>query len=382
MNEIDAAHPPFNNKITTPEIVTVSYEDLIAFDQNYETCIIDQSHPPPAVPSLSSTMSWRRSDHSSHQIHDTLLLFEVLMKRIGYDAFGPHGLGIVMVENVPNFTKYRQALLPLAAQIPNIPNVEEICTDPKSYYQVGWSHGKEILSDQTTGTRQPDIYKGSYYANPFTNDLLHTLDERDGPERHRPTPRRHLDLYTKNKWPPSPHVPQLESAFCQMGQLLHSVGCIIAKVCDAYCRSCCPSGGDSGGGRDTHMASTIVRSKNANGRLLHYFPVDTPNVAKVSNNNHINHTSRGDNDNDHTVDVPPQPTWCSWHNDHVRGILILQDILWQFFLFVIPTHTFFQCVFYHNKFPLPSTFKGIANRLGTWNVHRYPYRSRRDRSYA
>ena len=210
------------------------------------------------------------------------------MKRIGYDAFGPHGLGIVLVENVPNFSEYRQALLPLAAQIPNIPNVEETCTDPKSYYQVGWSHGKETLSDHTTGTRQPDIYKGSYYANPFTNDLLQTLEERDGCSSQK-VRRRHLELYTKNKWPPSPYIPELESKFCQMGQLLHHVGCIIAKVCDAYC---C----DNDNRKPTNIATTILRSKNANGRLLHYFPMDTSKTR---------------------TELEQPQSWCSWHNDHV-----------------------------------------------------------------
>jgi hypothetical protein len=313
--------PCGDSTATTPEIVTVSYEDLITFDQKYNDVVtfFASSSLTPQEEQTSTTTIGKRSRNQNIIADDFLLS---LMRRIGSDAFGPQGLGIVVVEHVPHFIEYRQALLPLAAQIPNIPNVEETCTDPESYYQVGWSHGKEILSDRTTGTRQPDIYKGSYYANPFTNDLLRTLEERDGDtisssqetttmsslsrdeqpqQRQR---RRHLNLYTKNKWPPAPYVPQLESAFSQMGQLLHSVGCIIAKVCDAYCRFIHNSMNDEE--MDTfRIATTILKSKNANGRLLHYFPVVDPTSTTTPTGN--------------TIQTPPPPTtWCSWHNDHVR----------------------------------------------------------------
>lgn len=35
----------------------------------------------------------------------------------------------------------------------------------ESVYQIGWSHGKEMMSEG-----QPDFSKGSYYANPQYDD--------------------------------------------------------------------------------------------------------------------------------------------------------------------------------------------------------------------
>ena len=122
--------------------------------------------------------------------------------------------------------------------------------------------------------------------------------------------RRHLDLYTKNKWPPSPYIPELESAFCQMGQLLHHVGCIIAKICDAYCSGI---GGDGGNNNTTtNIAATILKSKNANGRLLHYFPMNTTTSTTTTTIKFKN----DDTETDSTKTPKPQ-SWCSWHNDHV-----------------------------------------------------------------
>ena len=238
-------HSNTASSVMTPEIVTVSYHDLIAFDPNYKAS--SSVHSPD-----DDTTSWPQQ--------------QGLPQRIGHDAFGPHGLGIVLVSNVPHFNTVRTALLPLAAQIPHLPpHVLDMCTDPESYYQVGWSHGKEILSSTT---RQPDTHKGSYYANPLLTNANNN---------------------NNNKWPPAPHLPQLEPAFCQMGQLLHAVGCLIAQVCDVYC---CHSDAT------TRLAPTLIQSQNANGRLLHYFPLVVPTTT--------------------TTTTSTIPTWCSWHNDHVR----------------------------------------------------------------
>ena len=237
-------HSNTASSVMTPEIVTVSYHDLIAFDPNYKAS--SSVHSPD-----DDTTSWPQQG---------------LPQRIGHDAFGPHGLGIVLVSNVPHFNTVRTALLPLAAQIPHLPpHVLDMCTDPESYYQVGWSHGKEILSSTT---RQPDTHKGSYYANPLLTNANNN---------------------NNNKWPPAPHLPQLEPAFCQMGQLLHAVGCLIAQVCDVYCHDAKMT---------TRLAPTLIQSQNANGRLLHYFPLVVPTTT--------------------TTTTSTIPTWCSWHNDHVR----------------------------------------------------------------
>ena len=269
-------HSNTASSVMTPEIVTVSYHDLIAFDPNYKAS--SSVHSPD-----DDTTSWPQQG---------------LPQRIGHDAFGPHGLGIVLVSNVPHFNTVRTALLPLAAQIPHLPpHVLDMCTDPESYYQVGWSHGKEILSSTT---RQPDTHKGSYYANPLLTTTTTTNDDwlrtdvvkdqhNDDPTRPLPPPRP----YPTNKWPPAPHLPQLEPAFCQMGQLLHAVGCLIAQVCDVYC--CSHSDARM---TTTRLAPTLIQSQNANGRLLHYFPLVVPTTT--------------------TTNTSTTPTWCSWHNDHVR----------------------------------------------------------------
>jgi hypothetical protein len=233
----------------THEIVTVSYDDLVAYDPQ---------HPN-----------------------------EILLQNVGCFAFGPDGLGIVQVSGVPNFSKLRSALLPLAAQLAALPDLETTCVDPESLFSVGWSHGKEVLAS----SGEVDLHKGSFYANPLTPDLAAALQARDGPCPQRDaTAREHPEFFAPNLWP-SQQLPDLEEAFCDMGQLLHHVGCIIADICDAYCLRF--------NGVVTGIAPMLRRSLNSTGRLLHYFPFQRDSFLSSE-----------------AQESKRQP-WCAWHNDHV-----------------------------------------------------------------
>lgn len=230
-------------------VVTLSYDDLLSFD--------------PAKPNA-----------------------EQLMEQIE-KAFGPTGLGILQVADVPEFALHRETLLPLAAKLPALPGLNS-CMDAASFYSVGWSHGKEELAPG-----KPDTAKGSYYANPLTQDLAQAMTARDGiiSQAGERTAAAHPEFFAPNLWPSS-SLPELEPAFCRMGQLLQRVGCLVATVCDAYCMH--------KHGVRTGIAATIRCSLNAKGRLLHYFPVEPPTT-----------TTDGDDDGS-------QP-WCGWHNDHVSS---------------------------------------------------------------
>jgi len=220
-------------------VVTLAYEDLISFDP--------------------STATGAR-----------------IVEQIG-KAFGPHGLGLLAVSDVPGFAAKRQALLPLAAKLPALPDLP---VDADSLYSVGWSHGKEEIMPG-----QPDTAKGSFYANPLTENLAKSLQQRDG-TFPKDQAAQHPEFYAPNVWP-SQSLPELQSAFCEMGQLLKKVGSKIAAACDVYCRE---------RGVEAQLQSTIQNSLNAKGRLLHYFAQRTD-----------------DQDNENSG------PWCAWHNDHVSA---------------------------------------------------------------
>ena len=62
------------------------------------------------------------------------------------EAFGFTGLGILLVRNIPQYCENRKKLLPLARQFALLPNeIKEKYVHEKSYYNFGWSHGKENL---------------------------------------------------------------------------------------------------------------------------------------------------------------------------------------------------------------------------------------------
>jgi len=161
-------------------------------------------------------------------------------------AFSSSGLGIIAITDVPNLPEMRLKLLPLANQLASLPpNQLQKVTVPTSGYQVGWSHGREKLEGD-----KYDYSKGSFYANPLTEDLAQTmLDRRKETgdsealkcdESLDKTEEEVLALakscpafFANNVWP-TDDIPELESAFKDVAQLVHQVGIMLAKCCDSF----------------------------------------------------------------------------------------------------------------------------------------------------
>jgi hypothetical protein len=134
-------------------------------------------------------------------------------------------------------------------------------TAPQSQYQVGWSHGREKLEGNKL-----DYSKGSYYANPLTDDLVKSMLERrrylaaagddddddDNDQMMKDVIKwdesidkiknedelrqlAHLNpaFFAPNVWPTT-SLPEMEMAFKEMGKLIHNVGVMVAKCCDSY----------------------------------------------------------------------------------------------------------------------------------------------------
>lgn len=126
------------------------------------------------------------------------------------------------------------------------------------------SHGREKLEGD-----KPDFSKGSFYANPLTEDLAEAMMERRRYQRARRNPgddhpidndmeellcwdasinvietdeelhtlaKANPAFFAPNIWP-STNLPDLESAFVAVGRLVHEVGSMVAKCCDSYVSS-------------------------------------------------------------------------------------------------------------------------------------------------
>ena len=212
-------------------------------------------------------------------------------------AFGPDGLGILTVSNVPQFSELRAALLPLAHQFATLPkDVQSLYEHSESNYSFGWSHGKEMFN----GKR--DVAKGSFYANP----------QYDVPTTDASLIQQYPFYCCENIWPEE-HVPQLSTAFKQLGQLIVSVGLLVAKQCDLYVEKLYNHADDNRADDNSSrqeryergkLHKTISQSKCAKGRLLYYFPIEKDATDDDDNsNNNSNNNSSEDN-------------WCGWHLDH------------------------------------------------------------------
>ncbi|EQC37253.1 hypothetical protein SDRG_05477 [Saprolegnia diclina VS20] len=195
-------------------------------------------------------------------------------------AYGPKGLGIMAVANVPGLEELRTKLLPLAFRFANLPaDVKTKYELEKAYYGFGWSHGKENLQGK------PDYSKGSFYNNP-----LHNVKTDDAQLiKQFPT------FYHDNIWP-TEEIPELEDAFMKLGQLIVSTGLLVAKQCDKYVESQCP----------TYEAGKLYRiikeSRSCVGRLLHYFAMAAADLEKREVSSE-------------SVEAEFS-SWCGWHNDH------------------------------------------------------------------
>lgn len=169
-----------------------------------------------------------------------------LMDKV-HRAFGSEDdcLGIVAITDVPSFAKLRSKLLPLSYRLACTLSEKELddVTVESACYSVGWSCGKEKVEGD-----KYDTSKGSFYANPLTDDLLKsTLHRSEGeldlknPFERLPCTKEELIItaeknpafFAPNVWP-SRSLQQLEPTFKDLGLLIREVGIKVARLCDTY----------------------------------------------------------------------------------------------------------------------------------------------------
>jgi len=128
------------------------------------------------------------------------------------------------------------------------------------------------------------LLQGSYYNNPLY----------DRPFDDEKVIKEFPSFTSPNIWP-SQEVPQLETAFKELGRLIIDVGTLLAMHCDKYVKSIAPSYED---GRLTRVLHT---GRCVKARLLHYFPCDSAETK---------------DDPWAKVNEEDLGSWCGFHNDH------------------------------------------------------------------
>ncbi|KAK7468550.1 hypothetical protein VKT23_003055 [Stygiomarasmius scandens] len=195
------------------------------------------------------------------------------------EAFGsnPKSLGIILICGLPEtYKSYRERLLKLAYKFAHLDSdVREKYTDASSRYSFGWSHGKEIMNGK------PDVFKGSYYANPV-------IDVPSVPDNYRTTSP---EYYGRNIWPNADEkgVEGFEQAFKDLGGLVFKIGCELAEACQPFVLSQLSDVSIS-------LPKLISTSQTVKARLLHYFP-PSPDIPLSTQDE-------------------PVDSWCGFHLDH------------------------------------------------------------------
>jgi len=261
---------------TTSDMVEVGESEIVVVD--YEDIVI--------------TPSLRQDDNENfntnkHQKMSPSLLEEKLEKAFGL----VDGIGIIAIRNVPNFVKLKESVLRLAHPLAHLPpEALEDLEDVKSMYNVGWSHGKEMLK------KKPDFAKASFYFNPLT-DTPGTPEER----------RRYPVSYPCNRWP-TQSLPKLEPSAKALGSLMKDVTVHLSHHIDAYVQ------GKNPNYKPRTLYNHLVNTDKVKGRLLYYYPLNN-NINKNSNTTH----------------EEEEDSWTGWHNDSgfltvLAGDLFVDDV--------------------------------------------------------
>jgi isopenicillin N synthase-like dioxygenase len=190
-------------------------------------------------------------------------------------AFGPDGVGLIAIRNVPQFTDLKRALLSQAYTLAHLPSEElQALEDPDSLYNAGWSHGKEKLKAD-----MPDWNKASFYFNPLV-DIPGTAQDR----------QQYPYSYPCNRWPSSFSMPILEPTAKQLGTLMNNVALLLSKHIDDYAHSVHPSSYPP-----TTLYDSLKDTEKVKGRLLYYYPLQDRQEDNVA--------------------AQPEDSWIGWHND-------------------------------------------------------------------
>ncbi|KAF1988585.1 Clavaminate synthase-like protein [Aulographum hederae CBS 113979] len=195
------------------------------------------------------------------------------------EAFGPASLGIIVVKDLPSkFAELRRRLLSYSSYLANLSEDElQKLESPESHYLVGWSCGKETL---TNG--RYDTLKGSYYVN-----CAPAFEE----------PSKQADLAQKypffpeytapNVWPSEGILPGFDATFRELCNLIIDTAVLVARACDQYAEA------KIEGYKKGYLQHVVRTSLVTKARLLHYFPPEDANMPE-----------QGEDD------------WCATHKDH------------------------------------------------------------------
>mmetsp|Transcript_27576 Transcript_27576/g.39474 ORF Transcript_27576/g.39474 Transcript_27576/m.39474 type:complete len:381 (-) Transcript_27576:88-1230(-) len=191
-------------------------------------------------------------------------------------AFGSkssNSYGILAIRGIPGFVEAKECMLPMAHKLAHLPEsyLDENLTDEKSFYNAGWSHGKEKLGGK------PDTSKGSFYFNP--------LVDCPGTESDRAL---YPASYPCNLWPSEDVLPGFRNASKAIGTLMYRTVVLLSKHMDHFVFE------NNKATYSPNLLHDILNTtEKVKGRLLYYFP-----LKKRTKN-----------------DVIEEDSWIGWHND-------------------------------------------------------------------
>ncbi|KAJ9124087.1 hypothetical protein QFC22_000882 [Naganishia vaughanmartiniae] len=133
----------------------------------------------------------------------------------------------------------------------------------------------EETREKYSRKEKPDVYKGSYYANPLV----------DHPNVSDESRQKNYMYYGDNVWPErsEPGMQNFEQAFKDLGKLIHSVGLLLSKACESFVSPHMKSSTSS----SASITDLIATSQCNKARLLHYFPPSPSDAQNGAQENSV-----------------------------------------------------------------------------------------------
>jgi isopenicillin N synthase-like dioxygenase len=156
----------------------------------------------------------------------------------------------------------------------------DLLTNAESFYNLGWSHGKEALK-----SGQYDTLKGSYYVGVMSSQVSAACKDSS---------QNKALLELPNIWPSESVLPGFRETFEDLCSMIFDIALLVSRACDQFVEMRFK-------GYEPGLLQRMLKESTASrARLLHYFPPLLSSLEPVI-------TSE--------ANLEDEDTWCAVHVD-------------------------------------------------------------------
>lgn len=187
------------------------------------------------------------------------------------DAFGPSGLGLIVIKNIPKYVECREKILKAGFEMTKIDeNYLKSLEKPETNFSLGYGKAKSYFGDQW------ESLTSYFYARPTRDSIIHSNQKTK-------------ETYT-NIWPDEKYVgSEFKTNYTNIGKLITDCQLKLLKHLDKYTKQIYPEI------EENFLCNTFSETNDVVSRLIMYLPANQYDSKKYGEDSRDN--------------------WCGWHRD-------------------------------------------------------------------